>query len=197
MKYKINDKVVDVRILKPTDSIRELNIKDPFETARIASLLESKGIKTIGQLCSYERNQLLQIDKLGELSLERISHELSTFGYHFGMTKEKLMEIHEKEGLVNHDDVLCALKDKIHEILMASSIEQPTDAEENEQEEEDSPSALDCIDWEERFYNLAKEEYLRLGGQVIGDLRIDYSIAAAKDFIFRMRNLYEKKLIEA
>lgn len=113
------------------------------------------------------------------------------------MTKEKLMEIHEKEGLVNHDDVLCALKDKIHEILMASSIEQPTDAEENEQEEEDSPSALDCIDWEERFYNLAKEEYLRLGGQVIGDLRIDYSIAAAKDFIFRMRNLYEKKLIEA
>ena len=197
MKYKINDKVVDVRILKPTDSIRELIIKDPFETARIASILESKGIKTIGQLCSYERNQLLQIDKLGELSIERISHELSTYGYHFGMTKEKLMEIHEKEGLVNHDDVLCALKDKIHEILMASSIEQPTDAEENEKEEDDSPSALDCIDWEERFYNLAKEEYLRLGGQVIGDLRIDYSIAAAKDFIFRMRNLYEKKLIEA
>lgn len=195
MKYKINDKVVDVRILKPTDSIRELIIKDPFETARIASLLESKGIRTIGQLCSYERNQLLQIDKLGELSIERISHELSTFGYHFGMTKEKLMEIHEKEGLVNHDDVLCALKDKIHEILMASSIEQPTDAE--EKEEDDSSSALDCIDWEERFYNLAKEEYLRLGGQVIGDLRIDYSIAAAKDFIFRMRNLYEKKLVEA
>ena len=195
MKYKINDKVVDVRILKPTDSIRELIIKDPFETARIASLLESKGIKTIGQLCSYERNQLLQIDKLGELSIERISHELSTYGYHFGMTKEKLMEIHEKEGLVNHDDVLSALKDKIHEILMASSIEQPTDAE--EKEEDDSPSVLDCIDWEERFYNLAKEEYLRLGGQVIGDLRIDYSIAAAKYFIFRMHNLYEKKLIEA
>ena len=195
MKYKINDKVVDVRILKPTDSIRELIIKDPFETARIASLLESKGIKTIGQLCSYERNQLLQIDKLGELSIERISHELSTYGYHFGMTKEKLMEIHEKEGLVNHDDVLSALQDKIHEILMASSIEQPTDAE--EKEKDDSPSVLDCIDWEERFYNLAKEEYLRLGGQVIGDLRIDYSIAAAKDFIFRMRNLYEKKLIEA
>lgn len=45
MKYKINDKVVDVRILKPTDSIRELNIKDPFETARIASLLESRVLK--------------------------------------------------------------------------------------------------------------------------------------------------------
>lgn len=194
MKYKINNEVVDVRILKPTDSIRELIIKDPFETARIASLLESKGIRTIGQLCSHERNQLLRIDKLGELSLERISHELSTYGYHFGMTKEELMEIHEKDGLVNHDDVLRAFHDSIHEILKASAIEQPTHAEDNE---EDSPSALDCIDWEERFYNLAKEEYLRLGGQVIGDLRIDYSIAAAKDFIFRMRNLYEKKLIEA
>ena len=194
MKYKINDKVVDVRILKPTDSIRELIIKDPFETARIASLLESKGIKTIGQLCSYERNQLLQIDKLGELSIERISHELSTFGYHFGMTKEKLMEIHEKEGLVNHDDVLSALKDKIHEILMASSIEQPTDTE--AKEEDDSHSILACLDWEERFYNLAKEEYVRLSGKVMGDLRIDYALAAAEEFILRIQKHYEKKMME-
>lgn len=194
MKYKINDKVVDVRILKPTDSIRELIIKDPFETARIASLLESKGIKTIGQLCSYERNQLLQIDKLGELSLERISHELSTYGYHFGMTKEELMEIHEKDGLVNHDDVLRAFHDSIHEILKASAIEQPTDAERNK--EDDFYSALDSIDWEDRFYNLAKEEYVRLGGQVMGDLRIDYALAAAEDFILRIQNHYEKKMME-
>lgn len=194
MKYKINDKVVDVRILKPTDSIRELIIKDPFETARLASLLESKGIKTIGQLCSYERNQLLQIDKLGELSLERISHELSTYGYHFGMTKEELMEIHEKDGLVNHDDVLRAFQDSIHEILKASAIEQPTDAERNK--EDDFYSALDSIDWEERFYNLAKEEYVRLGGQVMGDLRIDYALAAAEDFILRIQNHYEKKMME-
>ena len=197
MKYKINDKKLKIRVLTPKDSIRELIIKDPYETARIARLLEGAGITTIGQLCLRVRHHLLGIPKLGEISIERLSHELSTYGYHFGMSKEKLSEIQENEGLLNHNDLLSVYKDRLYEIIGMSTPEQPTDAEENEKEEEDSPSALDCIDWEERFYNLAKEEYLRLGGQVIGDLRIDYSIAAAKDFIFRMHNLYEKKLIEA
>lgn len=196
MKYKINDKKLKIRVLTPKDSIRELIIKDPYETARIARLLEGVGITTIGQLCLRERHHLLGIPKLGEISIERLSHELSTYGYHFGMSKEKLSEIQENEGLLNHDDLLSVYKDKLYEIIGMSIPEQTANTEEKE-EEDDSSSALDCIDWEERFYNLAKEEYLRLGGQVIGDLRIDYSIAAAKDFIFRMRNLYEKKLIEA
>lgn len=197
VEIEFNNEKKLIRALSPKDSIRKILTGNPYEMNRVASLLEAAGISTIHQLCHQDRFSLLRIGKIGEISIERIIHALSLYGYELEMTETILDKIEKEGGSCNHQDLLDTFcKDfKITKYEGAKEGDNGLEGDSEEPENNNKPIS----DEEQEFYDtlllqVAKEEFLRTNQ--IRDLKVraNHAVAASFYFVAEFKKLMDSTL---
>lgn len=145
-----------------------LNLNSPRENERVGSLLANENIHTIGMLCRTPRSELRKIHTLGVKSIESIRLELAKYLLRLGMSNDELAEY-----------------DELFRQERASELEA-------EGFKENYVPAMHvvlnhyrkCIDWDNRFFEVAKEEFLRMDRTVLDDVsRAKLAVQAAEAFM--------------
>ena len=206
-----------MEMLNLKDSINQLSFGNPRESERVQDLLIKEGINTLEKLCQKTKADLQSIGKIGDVTISRIVGNLEKFGLHLGMTPFECSTynrcrnrvLQSRESYVNEiERMLVDDKDNIRFIdrdLMPDDIE-----DENEFEDDDDcrhhitlnihnnlqmpQKEAEPIDWEARFYDVAKEEFLHQNRVFAGDeLRAERAVYAAATFIEAMRSYQSKE----
>ncbi|MGQ9818785.1 MAG: DNA-directed RNA polymerase subunit alpha [Candidatus Kapaibacteriales bacterium] len=74
-------------------------IEDLEISVRAFNCLRSNGIKTLGQLVSYDRNDLLKFRNFGKKSLEELEKIVLSFGLEFGMNVDRYLNYEPKKTI--------------------------------------------------------------------------------------------------
>lgn len=202
-----------MRTLKLTDSASQLEIGNENETMRVVAILETAGIKTISQLCKKTKSDLLQIGKIGDITILRIEYALDSYGLTLGMSDDELKEI-GNDGLCHLKDVLAMMKDHLHdlrEILTEYEGEEDEEDEDDNEDgnenhndyEEDDDDTLSLnvnvstpekpVDWDARLYEVAKEEFfMNITVGISDDVRAAKAVRSAQAFINAMKQVCSK-----
>ena len=206
-----------MEMLNLKESINQISFGNPKESERVQNILFKEGINTLGELCQKTETDLQSIGKIGDVTINRIVSNLEKSGLHLGMTPFECSTynrcrnrvLQSRESFVNEiERMLVDDKDNIRFIdrdLMPDDIE-----DENEFEDDDDcrhhitlnihnnlqmpPKEAEPIDWDARFYEIAKEEFLRQSRVFAGDeLRAERAVYAAATFIEAMRSYQSKE----
>ena len=205
-----------MKLLNLNDSINQISFGSPKECDRVQTILNKAGISTLEKLCRKTKSELQSIDQIGDVTVERITNNLEKVGLHLGMTdyeckmysscRARIMQAREdmaneiermfKEendgnirfidrditpedyGDDDYDDGECC-----HHITLNvhNNLELP--------KPEPKP-----INWEERFYEVAKEEFLRQSRTFSCDeVRVDRAISSASAFIEALKSVQSKE----
>ena len=161
--------------------IEVLDLGDSSNTKRVIETLRKNDINTIGDLCCMTLTTLKNIPDIGAISFVRIREFLSRNNLHVGMTEGEMDNF-----CINH----CT--------DYAGHIDNPDkedEAKEHKQYDPDGrepapefPHPLDIpADWEQRLFDVAKEEFIRLGNTHLNDKsRARAALIAALAFITTM-----------
>lgn len=145
-----------------------LNLNSPRENERVGSLLANENIHTIGMLCRTPRSELKKIHTLGVKSIESIRLELAKYQLRLGMSNDELADYDE---LFRQERAAqLASEDFNEDYVPAMQV------------------ALNhcrkCIDWDNRFFEVAKEEFLRMDRTVLDiENRARMAVLAAEIFM--------------
>lgn len=172
-----------MEMLNLQDSINQISFGNPKENERVQNLLFKEGISTLEKLCQKTKADLQSIGKIGDVTVDRIVSNLEKCGLHLGMTpfecstysrcRSRILQ--SRENFVNEiERMLEEEKDNIRFIdhdLTSEDFENEQEFENDGEychhialnihnnlqlpEKEQKP-----IDWEARFYDIAKEEFL-------------------------------------
>lgn len=200
-----------MEMLNLQDSINQLSFGNPKENERVQTLLFKEGISTIGKLCRLTKADLQSIEKIGDITIERIINNLEKCGLHLGMTEFECSTynrcrsriLQSRENFVN--EIERMLEEEKDNIRFIDRDLTPEDFE-NEQEFEDDGECChhiafnihnnlqlpkkeaEPIDWDARFYDIAKEEFLRQNRMFsCEEIRAEKAVAAASAFIEAMK----------
>ena len=205
-----------MKMLNLKDSINQLSFGNPRENERVQNILSNEGISTLEQLCQKTKAELQAIGKIGDVTISRIVSNLEKFGLHLGMTtfecntynRCRTRVLQSRENFASQIERMFE-EDKgdfhfIDRDLNPETFEDETEFEDgcecsyhialNIHNNLQMPKKeADHIDWEARFYEVAKEEFLRQS-RVFSceETRAERAVFAASAFIEAMK-VYQSK----
>lgn len=172
-----------MEMLNLKDSINQLSFGNPKENERVQNLLIKEGINTLEKLCQKTKADLQSIGKIGDVTISRIVSNLERFGLHLGMTpfecstyiKCRNRVLLSRESYVN--EIERMFEDDVENIRFIDRDLMPNDFVDETEFEDDGEcryhialnihnnlqvpkKETEPIDWEARFYEVAKEEFL-------------------------------------
>ncbi len=168
------------------DSIYQISFGSSQEFARVTAILRENGINRIEQLCRLKEKDLAQMRFIGRQSLERIVSHLNKCGLWLGMTDDDIIAFVERQKKVRQSrlefeqemEVLCKeIEEEEQFRIYASSMGQKSNVKGHVpgncmelivNNSIELPKADKGIDWEQRFYELAKDEFLHRS-RIFGD----------------------------
>ena len=197
--------------------ISQLTFGNPKENERVQNILIKEGISTLEQLCQKSKAELQSIDKIGDITVMRIVNNLEKCGLHLGMSpfeinmynRRKCREIESRESFVTELERL--LEEGNGDIRFVDRDLMLDDYAPEEDGEDGGECALhlslnihhnlhlpekeaETIDWEARFYDIAKEEFLRQNRVFSDDeVRAHRAVAAASTFVEAMKAYQSKE----
>ena len=197
--------------------ISQLTFGNPKENERVQNILIKEGISTLEQLCQKSKAELQSIDKIGDITVMRIVNNLEKCGLHLGMSpfeinmynRRKCREIVSRESFVTELERL--LEEGNGDIRFVDRDLMLDDYAPEEDGEDGGECALhlslnihhnlhlpekeaETIDWEARFYDIAKEEFLRQNRVFSDDeVRAHLAVAAASTFVEAMKAYQSKE----
>ena len=206
-----------MEILNLKGPISQFSFGSPKENERVQNLLNQEGINTLEQLCQKTKAELLAIGKIGDVTISRIVRNLEKFGLHLGMThfecstynRCRTRVLQSRASFAN--EIERMFEDEKDSIRFIDRDLEP-EASEDETELE---YGCDCghhialniynilqmpkkeaepIDWEARFYEVAKEEFLHQN-RVFSceETRAERAVYAASAFIEAMKAYQSKE----
>ena len=198
-------------MLNLKNSINQLSFGNPRENERVQNLLIKEGISTLEQLCQKTKADLQSIGKIGDVTINRIVSNLEKFGLHLGMTpfecstyvrcRKRILQ--SRESFVNEIERMFEEdKDNIRFIdrdLMPIDFEDETEFDDDDEcrhhiafnihnNFQVPKKETETIDWDERFYEVAKEEFLRQNRVFSSEkTRAERAVDAASAFIEELK----------
>ena len=205
-----------MEMLNLKDSINQISFGNPKENERVQSILYKEGISTVEKLCRKTKAELQSNGKIGDVTVERIINNLEKCGLHLGMTEFECNTynrcrsriLQSRENLVNEiERMLEEEKDNVRFIDRDLTPEDFTPGEEFDDDDCVHHIALNIhnnlqlpkkepepIDWEARFYEIAKEEFLHQNRVFSCDeIRAERAVSAASAFIEAMKSFQSKE----
>jgi len=199
------------------DSINRISLGNPKENERVQAILFREGISTIEKLCQKTKADLQSIGKIGDVTISRIVSYLARFGLHLGMTPTECISYNKRKcnNQLSYKSVLDEIErllgeDKDHVRFIVRDMV-PEDVEDECEIEDDGvcthhialnihnnlqmpKKETEPIDWEARFYEVAKEEFLRQN-RVFSceESRAERAVYAASAFIVAMKEFLSKE----
>ena len=198
------------------DSINQLSFGNPKENEIEQSLLFKEGIITLEKLSHKTREDLQSICKIGDVTAGHINRNLEKCGVQLDMTHFKCSTsnrchsriLHPNRNLVKEiERMLEDEKNNIHFIvcgLMPEKIKPDPDFEYDElchqiafnihNELQLPKKEAEPVDWEARFFDVAKEEFLRQSQVYSSEkTRAERAVASASAFIEVLKVFQQKK----
>ena len=205
-----------MEMLNMKDSINQISFGNPRENERVQNILFKEGISTVEKLCRKTKAELLSIGKIGDTTVDTIIKNLEKCGLRLGMTEFECNTysrcrsriLQSRESFVN--EIERMLEEEKDNIRFIDRDLTPDDYEEEDDFEDDSQCchqlALSIrnnlilpkqepepIDWDARFYDIAKEEFLRQSRVFSSEeVRAERAVEAASSFIKAMK-AYQSK----
>ena len=206
-----------MEMLNLKNSINQLSFGNPRENERVQNILSKEGISTLEQLCQKTKAELQAIGKIGDVTISRIVNNLEKFGLHLGMThfecrtynRRRTRVLQSRESFTNQIERMFE-EDNGDFRFIDRDVEPEVSVDESEFEDDGECShhiALNIhnnlqmpkkeaepIDWEARFYEVAKEEFLRKS-RVFSceETRAERAVYAASAFIEAMKAYQSKE----
>lgn len=196
-----------MEMLNLKDSINQISFGNPRENERVQNLLFKEGISTIEKLCQKTKADLQSIGKIGDITVERIINNLEKCGLHLGMSpfecstynrcRSRILQ--SRENFVN--EIKRMLETEKENIRFCDRNLTPVNFENGLESEDDGDfchqialnihnslhlpkKEVEPIDWEARFYDIAKEVFLRQNRMFSSEeSRAKSAVAAASAFI--------------
>ena len=188
------------------DSINQLSFGNPKENERVQNLLFKEGIITLEKLSHKTREDLQSICKIGDVTAGHINRNLEKCGVQLDMTHFKCSTSNRCHSRILHLDrnlvkeierMLEDEKNNIHFIvcgLMPENIKPHPDFEYDElchqiafnihNDLQLPKKEAEPVDWEARFFDVAKEEFLRQSQVYSSEkTRAERAVASASAFI--------------
>jgi hypothetical protein len=185
----------------PVSSV--LKLGTPRENERIASLLNKENITTVGELCSIPSSVLRKIPSIGDESIRKILKELDKYSLSLGMSKQELdgyADLHQhsnQKSVMLDDETLGGLKQVISQTkelgdyLLGRRSSPDNQEDEGKDNVEFGLPIHVCVDhpaqrvsWNDRFFEVAKEEFLRSDREFFSDeTRALRAVLAAEAFM--------------
>lgn len=205
-----------MEMLNLKDSINQLSFGNPKENERVQNLLFKEGISTLEKLCQKTKADLQSIGKIGDITVERIISNLEKCGLHLGMTSFECSTynrcrsriLQSRENFVNEiERMLEDEKNNIHLIgcgLMPENLKPEPDFEDDELCHQIAlnihnnlqlpKKEAEPVDWEARFFDVAKEEFLRQSHVFSSEkTRAERAVASASAFIESLKAFQTKE----
>ena len=210
-----------MEMLNLKNSINQLSFGNPRENERVQNILSNEGISTLEQLCQKTKAELLAIGKIGDVTISRIVSNLEKFGSHLGMkpfecntyNRCRTRVLQSRESFANQIERMFE-EDNGDFRFIDRDLEPEVSEDESEFEDDCEcrhhialnihnnlqvpKKEVEPIDWEARFYEVAKEEFLRQS-RVFSceETRAERAVYAASAFIEEMKEfqLKNKKTI--
>lgn len=205
-----------MKMLNLKDSINQLSFGNPRENERVQNILSNEGISTLEQLCQKTKADLQAIGKIGDVTINRIVSNLDKFGLHLGMSTFEFNTYNRCRNRVlqSRENFASQIERMFEEEkgdfrFIDRDLEQETFEDETEFEDgcecshhialnihnnlQMPKKEADPIDWEARFYEVAKEEFLRQS-RVFSceETRAERAVFAASAFIEAMKEFQSK-----
>lgn len=206
-----------MKMLNLKDSINQLSFGNPRENERVQTLLNKEGVDTLEKLCQKTKAELQAIGKIGDVTISRIVSNLEKFGLHLGMTPFECSTynrcrncvLQSRESFVN--EIERMFEDEKDQFRFIDRDLIPEDYEDETKLEDGCEcnhhialnihnnlqmlkKEVEPIDWEARFYEVAKEEFLRQNRVFSGDeTRAERAVYAAASFIEAMKAYQSKE----
>ena len=204
-----------MEMLNLKDSINQISFGNPMESERVQNILYRAGISTLEKLCRMKKAELQSLGKIGDITIERICNNLEKCGLRLGMTEFECNTynrcrsriLHSRERLASEIERMLANDNVFMRFTDFDLIPESFSQELNHDSENDiQPIVLNIrndlqlpkketepIDWEKRFYEVAKDEFLRQNRVFSGeDVRAERAVTAAAAFIEAMK-AYQSK----
>ena len=204
-----------MEMLNLKDSINQISFGNPMESERVQNILYRAGISTLEKLCRMKKAELQSLGKIGDITIERICNNLEKCGLRLGMTEFECNTynrcrsriLHSRERLASEIERMLANDNVFMHFTDFDLIPESFSQELNHDSENDiQPIVLNIrndlqlpkketepIDWEKRFYEVAKDEFLRQNRVFSGeDVRAERAVTAAAAFIEAMK-AYQSK----
>ena len=204
-----------MEMLNLKDSINQISFGNPMESERVQNILYRAGISTLEKLCRMKKTKLQSLGKIGDITIERICNNLEKCGLRLGMTEFECNTynrcrsriLHSRERLASEIERMLANDNVFMRFTDFDLIPESFSQELNHDSENDiQPIVLNIrndlqlpkketepIDWEKRFYEVAKDEFLRQNRVFSGeDVRAERAVTAAAAFIEAMK-AYQSK----
>jgi hypothetical protein len=204
-----------MEMLNLKDSINQISFGNPMESERVQNILYRAGISTLEKLCRMKKAELQSLGKIGDITIERICNNLEKCGLRLGMTEFECNTynrcrsriLHSRERLANEIERMLVNDNVFMHFTDFDLIPESFSQELNHDSENDiQPIVLNIrndlqlpkketepIDWEKRFYEVAKDEFLRQNRVFSGeDVRAERAVTAAAAFIEAMK-AYQSK----
>ena len=204
-----------MEMLNLKDSINQISFGNPMESERVQNILYRAGISTLEKLCRMKKTELQSLGKIGDITIERICNNLEKCGLRLGMTEFECNTynrcrsriLHSRERLANEIERMLVDDNVFMRFTDFDLIPESFNQELNHDSENDiQPIVLNIrndlqlpkkeiepIDWEKRFYEVAKDEFLRQNRVFSGeDVRAERAVTAAAAFIEAMK-AYQSK----
>ena len=204
-----------MEMLNLKDSINQISFGNPMESERVQNILYRAGISTLEKLCRMKKTELQSLGKIGDITIERICNNLEKCGLRLGMTEFECNTynrcrsriLHSRERLANEIERMLVNDNVFMHFTDFDLIPESFSQELNHDSENDiQPIVLNIrndlqlpkketepIDWEKRFYEVAKDEFLRQNRVFSGeDVRAERAVTAAAAFIEAMK-AYQSK----
>jgi hypothetical protein len=204
-----------MEMLNLKDSINQISFGNPMESERVQNILYRAGISTLEKLCRMKKTELQSLGKIGDITIERICNNLEKCGLRLGMTEFECNTynrcrsriLHSRERLASEIERMLANDNVFMRFTDFDLIPESFSQELNHDSENDiQPIVLNIrndlqlpkketepIDWEKRFYEVAKDEFLRQNRVFSGeDVRAERAVTAAAAFIEAMK-AYQSK----
>lgn len=204
-----------MEMLNLKNPISQLSFGNPKENERVQNLLLKEGINTLEDLCQKTKAELQAIGKIGDVTISRIVCNFEKFGLHLGMTplecniynRRKCRELLSSKSFINKIEHL--LEGDVDYLRFMDRDLMPEEAEEEYDDDEEcvhhialnihnnlqlSQKEPAPIDWDARFYEVAKEEFLRQS-RVFSceETRAERAVYAASAFIEAMKTYQLKE----
>ena len=198
-----------MKMLNLKGSISQLSFGNPKENERVQNILLKAGINTLEQLCQKTKAELQAIDKIGDTTVRRIVHVLEKCDLQLGMTPfecyifQDLFQAYEdfvngvERVFGKEADSIRFVDRDLHPEKYANGADYENDGDEefahhltlNVHNNLQLPEKqAEPIDWEARFYDIAKEEFLRQSRVFSCDEdRAERAVFAASAFIEAMK----------
>ena len=170
--------------VKLCDSIDVLVLPDRYQTKRVIQILKDNKLETVADLCKAQISDIKKIANIGIVTVGHISMFLLKHGLHFGMDKQQLQ---------NHCKLTCEsyrpacngdeLPGGGGTVRYTDQDLNPDELKKGKKEVSDTPSPR-IPDWEQRLFDVAKAEYMRIGDRFISDTaRAQRATVAAMHFL--------------